>query len=186
VKPRRRITLAAVLAVTAAIGFSFGRMAKTSAAEASETRSYTLRIGDTMTVPAVGQLCAVYTEGGMPELFCARPRHPRHQVTMFRDSILIWKVGKTALHGRASLSSDSKDFAFLALPLLTIYTPICALGTLAAGNSRGVGARCASVEEKSPWRATRGRGWAWSALIAALCIWLILAATWGASPSEAS
>jgi len=68
-------------------------MTTAPAAEASAARSYTLRIGDKMTVPAVGQLCAVYREGGAPELLCARPRHPRHQVAIFRDSILIWKVG---------------------------------------------------------------------------------------------
>jgi hypothetical protein len=52
---------------------------------------------------------------------------------------------------------------------------------LGAGNTAGVGARSTSVGEKRRREATRGRVWAWSALIAALCIWLMLAATWGAS-----
>lgn len=65
---RRRLVLEGVLAATA------GR--------------YTLRVGDKATIPAINQHCAVY-EGGAPELYCARPLHPRHQVTIFRDSILI-------------------------------------------------------------------------------------------------
>jgi hypothetical protein len=70
-----------------------GRTATAPAAKASAAHRYTLRVGDQVTIPAVKQRCAVYTEGGAPELYCARPLHPRHQVTIFRDSILIWKVG---------------------------------------------------------------------------------------------
>jgi hypothetical protein len=47
------------------------------------------RVGDKVTISAVNQRCAVYMEGGAPELYCARPLHPRHQVMIFRDSILI-------------------------------------------------------------------------------------------------
>jgi hypothetical protein len=46
-----------------------------------------------VTIPSVGQRCAVYTEGGAPELLCARPRRPRHQVALFRDRIQVWKAG---------------------------------------------------------------------------------------------
>ena len=93
-KAPRLLLLSAVLAVTAAIGFSIGKVTTTAtAAEALAAHRYTLRIGDKVTVPAVGQLCAVYVEGGAPELFCSRPQHARHQVTIFRDSILVWKVG---------------------------------------------------------------------------------------------
>ena len=88
----RRLVLAAVV-VAAAIGFSIGRIATTPAAEASAAHRYTLRVGDKVTIPAVNERCAVYTEGGAPELYCARPRDPRHQVTIFRDRIQIWKVG---------------------------------------------------------------------------------------------
>jgi len=77
----------------AAIGFSIPTLAAAPGAEASATHRYTLRIGDKIAIPAVNQRCAVYTEGGAPELYCARPRHPRHQVTIFKDSILVWKVG---------------------------------------------------------------------------------------------
>ena len=90
---RRRLVQVAMLVAAAAIGFSIERIATTPAAEASAVHRYTLRVGDKVTIPAVNQRCAVYTEGGAPELYCARPRHPHHQVTIFRDSILIWRVG---------------------------------------------------------------------------------------------
>jgi hypothetical protein len=92
VNAQRRLVLASAL-VAAAIGFSIGKIAAAPAAEASAAHLYTLRVGDKVTIPAVNQRCGVYKEGGAPELYCARPRHPRHQVTIFRDSILIWKVG---------------------------------------------------------------------------------------------
>jgi hypothetical protein len=93
VRTPRPLILAALLAAIAAIGFSIGKITTSTAADASAAHRYTLRVGDKVAIPAVGQLCAVYTEGGAPELFCARPRHARHQVTIFRDSILVWKVG---------------------------------------------------------------------------------------------
>jgi hypothetical protein len=92
-RPRHLVLAAVLVAAAAAIGFSIGRIATTPAAEASAAHRYTLRVGDKVTIPAVNQRCAVNTEGGAPVLFCARPRHPRHQMTIFRDSILIWKVG---------------------------------------------------------------------------------------------
>jgi hypothetical protein len=93
VDTRRRLVLAALLLAAAGIGFSIGKIATAPAAEASAAHRYTLRVGDKVTIPAVNQRCAVYTEGGSPELYCARSQRPRHQVTIFRDSILIWKVG---------------------------------------------------------------------------------------------
>jgi hypothetical protein len=93
VNARRRLVLPALLVATAAIGFSIGRIAATPAAAASASHRYTLRVGDRATIPAINQRCTVYREGGAPELFCARPLQPRHQVTIFRDSILVWKVG---------------------------------------------------------------------------------------------
>jgi predicted lipoprotein len=93
VSTRRRLVLAAALVAAAVIGFSIGKIATAPAAEASAAHRYTLRVGDKVTIPAVKQRCAVYTEGGAPELYCARQLHPRHQVTIFRDSIVIWKVG---------------------------------------------------------------------------------------------
>jgi len=93
VKASRHLTLTASLAATAAIGFSIAKITMAPVAEASAARRYTLRVGDRMTIPSVGQLCAVNTEGGAPELFCARPGHARHHVTIFRDSIQVWKAG---------------------------------------------------------------------------------------------
>jgi hypothetical protein len=89
----RRLALAAVVAASVAIGFGIGKVVSAPAAEASAAHRYTLHVGDTATIPAVSQRCAVHTEGGSPEFYCARPLHPRHQVTIFPDSILIWKVG---------------------------------------------------------------------------------------------
>ena len=90
---RRRLVLGAVLVAAALIGFSIGKIATAPAAEASAAHRYTLRVGDKVTIPAIKQRCAVYMEGDAPELYCARPLHPRHQVAIFRDSILIWKIG---------------------------------------------------------------------------------------------
>lgn len=92
-KAPRHLILAAVLAATAVIGFGIVRITMAPAAQASAAHRYTLRVGDKVSIPAVGQLCAVYREGGAPELFCARPRHARHQVTIFQDSIEVWKAG---------------------------------------------------------------------------------------------
>ena len=91
--PSRRFISAALLVATAAVGFTFGKFTMEPAAEASSAHRYTLRVGDKVSIPAVGQLCAVYTEGGASELFCARPRHARHHVTIFLQSIEVWKVG---------------------------------------------------------------------------------------------
>ena len=92
-KASHRLILAVIIAATAAIGFSIGKIATGPAAEASVAHRYTLRVGDKVTIPAVRQACAVYTEGGAPELFCARPQRARHQVTIFRDRIQVWKAG---------------------------------------------------------------------------------------------
>lgn len=90
----RHLTLAALFAAAVAIGFGIGRVSRAPVAHASAAHRYTLRVGDSAAIPAVAQRCSVYTEGGAPELFCARPRRPRHQVAIFRDSILVWKNGK--------------------------------------------------------------------------------------------
>jgi hypothetical protein len=93
VNTQRRLILAAGLVAAALSGFGVGKITRAPSAKASAAHRYTLRVGDQVTIPAVKQRCAVYTEGGAPEFYCARPLHPRHQLTIFRDSILIWKVG---------------------------------------------------------------------------------------------
>ena len=53
------------------IGFSVGKVAATSAAGASAAQRYTPGVGDTVTIPAINQRCAVYTEGGASVSFSA-------------------------------------------------------------------------------------------------------------------
>ena len=88
-----RLIAVAVLAGTAGAGLVAGQMTGASPAEASANRAYTLRVGDRVAIPAIKQMCTVSTEGGAIDLFCARPLGAHHQVTIFRDSILVWRVG---------------------------------------------------------------------------------------------
>jgi len=87
------------LIATAILGSSVGgtlgvvQLTGTRAADASAPRTYTLRIGDKVSIPAISQVCSVSTEGGAADLFCAQPRNARHRATIFRDEILAWKVG---------------------------------------------------------------------------------------------
>ena len=90
----RPLFLTAVL-LAAAIGFGIGKVVSAPSAQAAATHRYMLRVGDKVAIPAVNQRCAVDLEGGAPELYCARPRHPRHQVTIFRDGMFVWKVGSS-------------------------------------------------------------------------------------------
>jgi hypothetical protein len=94
---RARTHLATAIAA-GAVGVSFaaglGHLAAgTNAAQAKASRVYTLRMGDLVLIPSVGQRCDVEVEGGAPEFFCSRGHGARHQVTFFRDNILVWKVG---------------------------------------------------------------------------------------------
>lgn len=89
----KRLIATAVLACTIAAAFIVGQMTGTRAAEAAAGHAYALRVGDKVAIPAIGQLCWVSTEGGAADLFCARRRNAHHQVTIFRNSILVWKVG---------------------------------------------------------------------------------------------
>jgi hypothetical protein len=93
VKAPRPLILAVVLTATAAIGFGFGTITTAPASAAGAGHRYTLRMGDRVTIPAVRQRCAVYKEGGVPGLLCARPRGERHQVILFPDRIQVWKTG---------------------------------------------------------------------------------------------
>jgi hypothetical protein len=88
----RRVSFA-LLAAVAATGFAVGTATGLPGVHASATRIYTLRAGDKVKIPTIQQVCTLSAEGGAPDLFCARPRNARHQVTIFRDTILVWKVG---------------------------------------------------------------------------------------------
>ena len=87
-----RISLLVVIAV-AATAFVLGATIGLPAARASATHVYTLRADDKVRIPTIQQTCVLSAEGGSPDLFCARSSGPRHQVTIFRNNILIWKVG---------------------------------------------------------------------------------------------
>jgi hypothetical protein len=89
---RSRLTPSISIAV-AAVAFVGGALVGLPGARASATRVYTLRAGDRVLVPAIDQTCVLSGEGGRPDLFCARTAKPRHEVTIFRDSILVWRVG---------------------------------------------------------------------------------------------
>jgi hypothetical protein len=93
VRASRRLIATGALAATLGSVFVAGQMAGTGAADASTSHTYTLRIGDRVAIPAISQVCSVSTEGGAVDLFCARPRNAHHQVTIFRNNILVWKVG---------------------------------------------------------------------------------------------
>jgi hypothetical protein len=94
---RARTHLVATAVTAGAVGVLLaGGVAQptgTNAAQAKASRIYTLRIGDRVLIPSVGQRCTVEVEGGAPELFCSRGHGARDQVTFFRDNILVWKVG---------------------------------------------------------------------------------------------
>jgi len=85
----------ATATLVCAIGAAFGVGQTTSlrAANTSAGQTYRLRLGDKVVIPAIDQVCSVSTEGGAADLLCARPRNAHHQVTIFRESILVWKVG---------------------------------------------------------------------------------------------
>jgi uncharacterized protein YmfQ (DUF2313 family) len=99
----KRLAAAAVLVGMASVSFFIGQLAGTRPAQASATHAYTLYLGDKVTIPAINQVCSVSTEGGATDLFSARAQNARHQVTIFRDRILVWTVGnpdKPAWSGR--------------------------------------------------------------------------------------
>jgi hypothetical protein len=78
-----------------AVGAAFLGSQLTSArpANAAASHSYTLRMGDKVTIPSINKVCSVYMEGGAPDLFCTKQHGAHHQVVIFRDAILVWKVG---------------------------------------------------------------------------------------------
>jgi hypothetical protein len=82
-----------IIVVVAATAFVLGTMVGLPGARASAAHVYTLRAGDRVRIPTIHQACVVSTDGSAPDLFCARPTNPRHEVTIFRDNILIWTVG---------------------------------------------------------------------------------------------
>ena len=89
--------------IAVATAFALGQLSGGRAAGAAATHAYTLRHGDKITVPSIGQTCTVSAEGGSPDLFCAKSSRPQHQVVFFRGQILVWTNGnpdKPAWSGR--------------------------------------------------------------------------------------
>ena len=100
---RNRILVAGVVLASAAAGAFGGQLIHTSAASASRAHTYTLRLGDKVVIPAIRQACSVEAEATAIDVFCQKTRNPHHQVAIFRDNILVWKVGnpdRPAWHGR--------------------------------------------------------------------------------------
>jgi hypothetical protein len=93
VRVHKRLVATAALLIGLGGAFAVGQVTHTSTAEASASHRYTLRVGDKVTIPVINQVCSVSTEGGAVDLFCARPRDAHHQVTIFGNNILVWKVG---------------------------------------------------------------------------------------------
>jgi len=87
------VAAAVVVAGSVAFGATAEQLIRANPAEASATHNYTLRLGDKVAVPALGQVCSIQKEGGAVELLCAKRRTAHHQVTIFRNQILVWKVG---------------------------------------------------------------------------------------------
>lgn len=54
----------------------------------------TLRVGDKVVVPTVGQTCKVEVEVDAPEFLCSRRLGWHHQVVFFSNQISVYKVGK--------------------------------------------------------------------------------------------
>jgi hypothetical protein len=90
---RRRVLAVAVLVAAFVAGAIGADLIRTSPADAAAANRYTLRLGDKVIVPAIGQRCSVEAEGRAVNLSCQRRRTPRHQVVIFRDNILVYKVG---------------------------------------------------------------------------------------------
>jgi len=90
-KSLRVLTAAFLLvALGALVG---GVLTRAHTAKASSAHVYTLRLGDKVSIPGVGQLCLVEKEATSLRLLCSHGVRARHQVAFFRNSILVYKVG---------------------------------------------------------------------------------------------
>jgi hypothetical protein len=96
---KRVLLLAAIVALIASAfvgGYSYG-----ARPAASPSHAYTLRVGDRVTVPAIGEVCVVSITRGIdsnagpfhPYFFCSGQGY--HQVDFFHDRIVVWKTGQS-------------------------------------------------------------------------------------------
>ena len=89
-----RVLAAAVLLVAIAALFG-GVLNRTHAAEATATHHYTLRVGDKVSIPGLGEIC-VLEEPSRLNLVCEKRANAQHQVQIFRSDMLVYKaVGDT-------------------------------------------------------------------------------------------
>jgi hypothetical protein len=88
----RLILFGVTVAIVAA--FLLGRATAGENASATPARHvYIGRLGDVLRVPAAATRCLVSAEGGFPDLFCSRIGGGRYTVSLFPDSILVWRNG---------------------------------------------------------------------------------------------
>ena len=89
----RLSVLCVALAIAAA--FLLGRATNLGNASATTSRHvYTGGQGDVFRVPAAATRCVVSQEGGFPNLVCDRIPRGRYTVVFYKDSFLVWRIGK--------------------------------------------------------------------------------------------
>jgi hypothetical protein len=86
-----RALSAAVLLV--AIGVLLGAgLSRAHAAKATAAHHYTLYVGDKVSIPGLGQTCALEEPNRLNFLCSRRTRTVRHSVQIFRNIILVYKA----------------------------------------------------------------------------------------------
>ena len=68
-----------------------GVLNRVHAAQATATHHYTLRVGDKVSIPGLGQIC-VLEEPSRLNLVCEKRANARHQVQIFRSQMLVYKA----------------------------------------------------------------------------------------------
>jgi hypothetical protein len=90
---RRRVVAVLLLAGVFAAGPSLQTRCGRAPLTHPQRPSTRCASGTKVAIPAIRQRCSVEEEGRAANLFCSRPRRPHHQLTIFRDRILVYKVG---------------------------------------------------------------------------------------------
>src|SRR3954452_25216690 len=85
-----RVLAAAVPLVAIAALFG-GVLNRVHAAQATATHHYTLRVGDKVSIPGLGQICFLEDRSRL-NLVCEKRANPRHQVQIFRSLMLVYKT----------------------------------------------------------------------------------------------
>ena len=88
----KRLLVLAVALLLVALGALLGAaLTRTHTAKASSTHHYTLRVGDKVSIPGLGQIC-VLEEPSRLNLTCEKRANARHQVQIFRSDMFIYKI----------------------------------------------------------------------------------------------